>query len=71
MNFWSIELVPSERWSQPAGRTEMLMEGGGGGLWYSGRYLRYLRYSILQYSPDGGRERGPFGTVADIQDIQY
>ena len=44
VNFWSIELVPSERWSQPAGRTEMLMEGGRGGLWYS---RRYLRYSIL------------------------
>ena len=29
VNFWSIELVPSERWSQPAVRTEMLMEGGG------------------------------------------
>ena len=27
VNLWSIELLPSERWSQPAIRTEMLMEG--------------------------------------------
>ena len=31
VNFWSIELVPSERWSQPAVRTEMLMEEEGEG----------------------------------------
>ena len=60
VNLWSIELLPSERWSQPAIRTEMLMEGdffNGDGFFqecfYGGRFFqRYLMEGFHVPRPD-------------------